>query len=147
LKRLDIDVDRIYGESYDDLFRGIALNRSIELFNLHKGEYETECDESLDLSLLSPFFEYNRNLCFLIIRGISSRVMRTLASVLPKCKNGRLQFIGIDATFCFDMDSKAFFDSLHGISTLLEISFQDNDIGKIEGTAIANPFEKSHVRH
>ena len=34
LKTLEIDDDQIWGERYDVLFRGIALNRSIELFNL-----------------------------------------------------------------------------------------------------------------
>jgi hypothetical protein len=137
LKTLEIEAD-VGGESFDILFRGVALNRSIELFNLYKGEYETECHESLDLSPLAPFFRHNHNLRFLLITGISSRVMKTLISVLPECKKGRLQYISFQATFCSREDSKALFDSLHGISTLLEISFKDNDIGKIEGNALSN---------
>jgi hypothetical protein len=131
LKTLEIEME-IEEEWIDELLHGVARNRSIELINV---EVDYEISVPVDFSILAPFFEHNANFRFLVVSGIST--FETLVSVLPKCKNGRLQYIGIDKIFCGEEKSVAFFKSLEGIYTLRELVFNDCDVGRTEGSALA----------
>ena len=131
LKTLDIEME-VEEEWIDELLHGVARNRSIELINV---EVDYELSVPVDFSILARFFEHNTNFRFLMVSGIPS--METLISVLPKCKSGRLQYIGIDKTFSSEEESVALFESLEGISTLREIVFNDCDVGRTVGSALA----------
>ena len=115
----------------DELFRGLAKNRSVEglHINYYSEDEEPSSAELLDgFHFLSPFLEHNSSLRMLTIHGFSLSQVPTSLARVSLCKDCRLERIAITYTIVTDDDAGRLVDSMNCISTLQEFTFKDNNL-------------------
>ena len=123
----------------EELFRGIASNRSIESLSLVTYS-EDRIIPNLDIfQILAPFFKHNRNLHLIDVTRCSPWI-KSLALALSKCqKNGQLHCITLSLIDSTDEEVAALFDSLNdGNHSLLEVNLFHFRLKKMGCIALSN---------
>jgi hypothetical protein len=146
LRGISIHVDTDDGIAqcwYQELFRGLSNNRSIEVLQLviHRDVVPT-----FDVfHILSPFFESNSSLRSFRVSG--SNQIQSLASTLSKCNRETCMLQSVEIASCTnsDEDIASLLNSLKNIQTLLELDLNETSLGKNGSSALAELLQKSKI--
>jgi Ran GTPase-activating protein (RanGAP) involved in mRNA processing and transport len=121
----------------------LARNRSIEHLTVC-GFYHSHLDL---FSILSPFFEHNRNLrCIEITQRDMSLRVPSLVSTLMQSRSNRFERIDLFASHLGDVNAIVLINTLiatPGLCYLLELGLAANAIGRLGCTSVCNLLKNS----
>ena len=129
---------------YEELFRGISRNRSIEVFEL---SVHPVLNPDFDFfQVLNPFFRNNSKLACI---RVSSTWNKSLVSALRECdRNSQLECIELSPEFKTDYEVEAvwYLEALHDIQKLVELDLRDvRRTGSKLRAALANLLNASQI--
>lgn len=140
LRHLSIDIishssDKRIHCWYDELFRGLACNRSIESFTLHGPAWDWDI-----FHILTPFLEHNCNLRYMELGWLHTSLVQSFASILSKSNKTcqQVQYFSLQDNSSSDESIATLLNSLRNLPNLIELYLGINCLEQMGCIALAN---------